>query len=153
MKQSAQTLIGWSELVDLPGWKVTRLRAKIDTGARSSALHVADLRVRLDGYVEFDVVLDREKSHRRRHVVAAIKRISRVRSSTGKFTQRYFVETVLRLGGVEKTIEISLVDREEMIFRMLLGRTALSGDFIIDPARRRVVSKQSRTKKRKKEQT
>lgn len=153
MKTTGPTLIGWNELVDLPDWKVSRLRAKIDTGARSSALHVADLQIRPNGYVEFDVVLDRKKRHRRRHVVAAVTRISRVRSSTGKYTRRYFVKTTLRLGAVEKTIEISLVDREKMIFRMLLGRTALSNDFIIDPARRRIVSKQNRTKKRKKAKT
>ena len=153
MKSNRQTLIGWNELIDLPAWNVKRLRAKIDTGARSSALHVTDLRVLPDDRVAFDVVLDRKKSHRRRQVVAPVTRVSRVRSSTGKYTRRYFVKTLLRLGEVEKTIEVSLVDREEMLFRMLLGRTALSHDFLIDPGRRRLASESKPTRKKKKELT
>jgi len=149
MKRAPQTLIGWNELVDLPAWNVKRLRAKVDTGARSSALHVADLRVLLDGRVAFEIVLDRKKLHRRRHVIAPVTRVGRVRSSTGKYTRRYFVTTTLRLGPVEKTIELSLVDREEMLFRMLLGRTALSGDFVIDPARRRLATTPKPTGKKR----
>ena len=146
MKPGTQTLIGWNELVDLPDWNVKRLRAKVDTGARTSALHVTDLKPLPEDRISFDVVLDRKKSHRKAHVVAPISRVGRVRSSTGKYTLRYFVKTTLRLGGVEKTIEISLVDREKMMFRMLLGRTALSGPFLIDPARRRVVSRPAKPK-------
>lgn len=149
MKREGQTLIGWNELVDLPAWNIKRLRAKIDTGARSSALHVAELRVLPDGQVAFEIVLDRKKHHRRRHVIAPVTRVSRVRSSTGKYTRRYFVTTMLRMGPVEKTIELSLVDREEMLFRMLLGRTALSGDFIIDPSRRRLANTPKPTGKKK----
>ncbi len=134
------TLIGWNELVDLPLWGVKSLRAKVDTGARSSALHVTDLRPVDGNRVAFDVVLSRKKIHRRVHVVASVARTGRVRSSTGKYTTRYFVKTQIQLGPVAKEIEISLVDREQMLFRMLLGRTALSGAFLIDPSRRRVAS-------------
>lgn len=149
MSEARKTLIGWNELVDLPAWNVKRLRAKVDTGARSSALHVADLQLLPDNRLAFTVVLDRKKAHRRRHVVAPITRVGRVRSSTGKYTRRYFVKTILRLGGIEKTIELSLVDREEMLFRMLLGRTALTGEFLIDPGHRRLASKPIRGRKKK----
>ena len=141
MTPTRQTLIGWNELVDLPEWQVRRLRAKVDTGARSSALHVTNLIPLPDGRVRFDVVLDRKRVHRRVHVVAPVCRVGRVRSSTGRYTRRYFVRTRLVLGGVEKNIEVSLVDREKMLFRMLLGRTALAGDFVIDPGRRRLTTK------------
>jgi hypothetical protein len=144
-----RVLIGWSELVDLPVWGVSRLPAKADTGARSSALHVENLQ-RLPGRrVAFEVVLHRVKRDRRVHVVAPISRIGRVRSSTGHYTLRYFVKTLLRLGPVEQEIEISLVDREQMVFRMLLGRTALSGTFVVDPAQRRMARR--RPKKTRKE--
>jgi len=125
-------LIGWTEYVDLPDWGVRRLLAKVDTGARSSALHVENIHELPRGLVAFDVVLHRERRDRRVHVRAHITRRSRVRSSNGQLSPRLFVRTTLRLGGVEKSIEVGLVDRAEMIHRMLLGRAALAGPFLID---------------------
>ena len=141
-------LIGWTEYVDLPDWGVSRLRAKVDTGARSSALHVENIQELPRNHVRFDVVLHRLKRDRRVHVVALVKRRSRVRSSSGHRSQRIFVETTLRLGAVEKTIEVSLVDRQKMIHRMLLGRAALSGSFVIDVGRRMVQSPRKRKVKK-----
>jgi hypothetical protein len=142
-----KVLVGWNEDIDLPLWGVKRLGAKIDTGARSSALHVADLEELPRGRVRFDVVVHRE--HRDRHVpvVAKVSRRSRVKSSNGHFDYRYFVKTRLRLGSVEKEIEISLVDRGKMIHRMLLGRTALAGDFVVDVSRRHLHGKRRKKKK------
>lgn len=136
-------VIGWNELVDLPDWGIEGLRAKIDTGARSSALHVDALEEVGNDRIAFDVVLHRRKKDHRTRVTAAISRRSRVRASTGHYTMRYFVKTLLRVGPVEREIEVSLVARENMIFRMLIGRTALSGAFIVDPAHRRVLTPNS----------
>jgi len=143
-------LVGWNEFVDLPDWGIQRLGAKIDTGARSSALHVEDLEILPRGRVRFRVVVHRE--HRDRHVsvVAPISRRGRVRSSNGQFDQRFFVKTTLKLGPVEKEIEMSLVDRGHMIHRMLLGRTTLDGDFLVDVSRRHVQDREARRKKKKK---
>ena len=141
-------LIGWNELVDLPDWGVRNLRAKVDTGARTSALHVDRLHEVGRHRVGFDVVLHRQRRDRRIHVIAPVVRIGRVRSSTGHFTERYFVETTLRLGPVVKRIEVSLVDREKMAFRMLLGRTALTG-FVIDPAHRQLGARRTVRKRTK----
>lgn len=129
-------VIGWTELVDLPEWGVKRLRAKVDTGARTSALHVENIEELPRDFVRFDVVLHRKKRDRRIHVKAKVSRRGRVRSSTGHQTQRIFVETTLRLGPIEKRVEVSLVDREKMIHRMLLGRAALSGPIVVDVDRR-----------------
>ena len=129
-------LIGWTELVDLPEWGIRRLRAKVDTGARTSALHVQNIEELPRGKVRFDVVLHRKKRDRRIHVLTSITRRGRVRSSNGQLTERLFVQTVLRLGPVEKRIEVSLVDRQKMIHRMLLGRSALTGPILIDVDRR-----------------
>ena len=137
-------LIGWTEYVDLPDWGVRRLRAKVDTGARSSALHVENIRLLPRDIVLFDVVLHREKRDRRVQVRARVVRRSRVRSSNGQLSQRLFVETTLRLGPVEKTIEVSLVDRTRMIHRMLLGRAALAGPFLVDVDHRMVQSRRKR---------
>jgi hypothetical protein len=142
-----RVLIGWTEFVDLPDWGVKRLRAKIDTGAKTSALHVDKIEELPRGRVRFDVVLHRHKRDRRIHVKTRISRRARVRSSTGHMTERLFVKTRFVLGSVEKEIEVSLVDRERMIYRMLLGREALMGPFLIDVNRRMV--QQRRRKKRK----
>ncbi|MGH0028421.1 MAG: ATP-dependent zinc protease [Myxococcota bacterium] len=143
-------VIGWTEFVDLPEWGVKRLRAKVDTGARTSALHVENIEELPRGFVSFDVVLHRKKRDRRIRIRAKVSRRGRVRSSTGHLTTRLFVETTLRLGPVEKRVEVSLVDREKMIHRMLLGRAAISGPFLVDVDRRmatRARKKKARKKK------
>jgi hypothetical protein len=137
-------LIGWTEYVDLPDWGVRRLLAKVDTGARSSALHVENIRELPSGIVRFDVVLHRARRDRRVHVRAHVSRRSRVRSSNGQLSPRLFVETTLRLGGVEKSIEVGLVDRTKMIHRMLLGRAALAGPFLVDVDHRMLQSRPRR---------
>lgn len=133
-------LAGWREIVALPDWGIRRIRAKLDTGARTSVIHVADLEVVAGDLLRFDIVLARNEPLRRIRVEAPLTRIARVRSSTGHEQVRYFVQTRMRLGPVDRLIEISLVCRARMRHRMLLGRSALAGDFIVDPARRYLVS-------------
>lgn len=129
-------LIGWTEYVDFPDWGVRGLRAKVDTGARTSALHVDDIRELSRDRVRFDVVLHRKHSDRRVPVTTPVRRRGRVRSSTGHFSERIFVATRLRVGPVEREVEMSLVDRQGMLFRMLLGRSALAGHFAVDVGHR-----------------
>ncbi len=130
-RSEERPVLGWSEYVALPEWGISGLRAKTDTGARTSALHVDAIEeVNRGRDVRFEVVLHRRKQHRRVRVVAPISRRGRVRSSNGHYTTRIFVTTVLRIGPIEREVEISLVDREKMIYRMLLGRSALHGVLI-----------------------
>ncbi len=132
-------VIGVTEYVDLPNWRILSLRAKIDTGARSSALHVENIRELEGDRVRFDVRLSRSQSERRVTVEASIVRRGRVRPSSGESEARIFVATKVRIGPVEREIELSLVDRGRMIFRMLIGRRALAHAFLIDPSRRYVL--------------
>jgi hypothetical protein len=134
-------IIGVTEYVDLPEWRISRLRAKIDTGARSSALHVENIRELASGRVRFDVRLSRNQSERRVTVEAPVERRGRVRASNGEVETRIFVVVRLRIGPVEREIELSLVDRGRMIFRMLIGRRALAHSFLVDPSRRYVLRK------------
>jgi hypothetical protein len=143
----SKLLIGWNEYIDIPEWGIRRLRAKVDTGARSSALHVENIEELPRDRVRFDVVLHRVKRDRRVHVTARIARRGRVRSTTGHYEWRIFVKAPLRIGPVEREVEVSLVDRERMIFRMLLGRTALSGPFLIDPSHRHLLAPRRRVRK------
>ena len=143
--RTEKVLIGWTEYIDLPDWGIRKLRAKVDTGARTSALHVEGVKILPRGRVGFFVVLNR-KSKRRVWVETHLVRYSRVRSSSGTSEMRPFVRATLQLGTKRHPIEISLVDRGDMIFRMLLGRQALAGPFLIDPGRRHVTGERRRRK-------
>lgn len=123
--------LGAVELVALPAWGVERLAARVDTGARTSALHVEELSELGDGRVRFAIPLAGE----RRVVEATVSRRGRVRSTSGKLTARVFVTALVRVGSVEARVELGLVDRRKMRFRMLLGRSALAGRFVVDVSR------------------
>jgi hypothetical protein len=129
-------VVGLAEYIDLPEWRVLRLRAKVDTGARSSALHVDNVRELPNGRVRFDVRLQRNRPERRVTIEAPVVRRARVRSSTGSSQLRIFVATLVRVGSVVLEAEFGLVDRQRMVYRMLLGRTALGSRFLVDPSRR-----------------
>jgi hypothetical protein len=129
-------VIGLAEYVDIPSWRIRGLRAKVDTGARSSALHVENLRELSRGRVSFDVRLHRLHSDRRVTVEAKVVRRARVRASTGVASTRIFVAVTVRIGTVVQEIELGLVDRANMLYRMLLGRMALSRHFLVDPSSR-----------------
>lgn len=140
-------IIGWREYVALPEWGIRRLEAKVDTGARTSALHVDGLE-RLPGErVRFDVVLSRRDPARRVPVIADLVRVTRVRSSTGHVQERFVVATTIRVAGLRRRVEFSLVRRDVMICRMLLGRRALAG-FLVDVNRKHEHGKPGRVRRR-----
>jgi len=127
---NTKTIIGWREYIDLPEWGIRGLRAKIDTGARSSALHVEDIKMLTKNRIRFYVVLNKKDA--RKKVIATRVRKGRVKSSIGVKTERWYVQTTLRLGGIEKKVLVNLVGREGMNFRMLVGRHTIKDDFIVD---------------------
>jgi hypothetical protein len=124
--------IGWREWAEFPAWGI-RLKAKADTGARSSAIDCAEITELPGNRVRFTVRLDR-KDKKLITLEADIVARKKVRSSTGCPTSRIFVETQLCLAGVEKGVIVSLVCRKRMIHRLLLGREALAKDFLVDPS-------------------
>jgi hypothetical protein len=148
MSGSDRPVIGWTEYVDLPEWGIRGLRAKVDTGARTSALHVENVEELPGGRVRFEVVLHRRSRDRRVRVEARVQRRGRVRSSSGHFTTRVFVATRLRLGPHEHPIELNLVEREHMIHRMLLGRSALAGRYLVDVGHKALVGRPRRRRLR-----
>lgn len=140
-------VIGWRERVGFPDWNIRGVETKIDTGARTSALHVENLRRIGSGRIRFEVVLNRKKPVQSVSVEASPVRTSLVRSSSGHRQYRYVVRTRIHIGNITRTIELSLVRRGEMICRMLLGRTALEG-FAVDVCRKYVLSERIRKMKR-----
>ncbi len=123
-------IIGWRERVELPDWSL-KLKAKADTGAKSSAIDCAEITELPNNRVRFTVRLDR-KDKKLITLEEDIKLRKRVRSSDGKASDRIFVSTTLLLAGFEKTIMVSLVCRRRMIHRLLLGREALGNDFLVN---------------------
>lgn len=139
--------VGWREYIALPDWGIDRVRVKVDTGARTSAIHVAEYEELEDGHARFEVVVSERPKMRTIMVEAPLVREAVVKPSSGKRQRRPVVKTTMRLGGVEKEIEISLVSRKGMLCRMLLGRTALKHDFIVDVSRTYLASEKRRKKK------
>ncbi len=141
--------IGWKELVDLPELGLRRLKGKIDTGARTSTLHVRSL-VYLPspagggadgpgdaiGSRTAEVTLAPDRRDPSLLVTARVQvlRQVEVRDSGGHLELRPLIATELVLGPVHKRIFVTLSDRSGMLFRMILGRKALEGDFVVDPA-------------------
>ena len=130
-------VLGWREWVALPALGIGAVRAKVDSGARSSALHVDDHWRFLDGGVPWvGFRLSPYGVHGPATEAAAPVLDERdVTDSGGHRTRRVFVRTRLRLAGIEREIDINLSNRLGMLFPMLLGRTAMASVFTIDPAR------------------
>jgi hypothetical protein len=134
MKQpyAAKKVIGWKETIDLPDWGIEHIVSKSDTGAKRSALDVSNVVELPDNKVQFDIVFDRKDRSTTRTVIADIAHQTHVRSSNGQRHERYFVLTRVAIAGVVKEVEFSLVSRESMACRILLGRRALEDDFLVD---------------------
>lgn len=130
-------IIGWREWVGLPDLGVDPIRAKIDTGARTSAIHAFRERVvyeRGAPHVAFWVRPGHRGSRPPVECIAEIHDEREIKSSTGHTQRRYVIETSLSLGGLVWPIELTLADRDPMGFRMLLGRQAIRGRCLIDPS-------------------
>jgi hypothetical protein len=128
-------VLGWREWVALPDLDIALIKAKIDTGARSSALHAFFIDPYNRGgqrWVMF-AIHPKQKSDISVECHAPIKDRRLVTDSGGHKQRRYVIETRLQLGSAIFNAEITLTNRDSMLFRMLLGRTALNDRFIIDP--------------------
>jgi hypothetical protein len=131
--------VGWCETVALPELGVSSLPAKIDTGARTSALHVASLREEGwtgDGRPLVALEVPTGVGDGTTIARAPIAEYTWVRDSSGHAARRPVIETTLRLGPIESRVRVSLTDRGDMSFPMLVGRTALAGRARVDPGRR-----------------
>ena len=136
MIESSRLLIGWREWIALPDLHLPAIKAKVDTGARTSSLHAFDV----ESFHERGVLKVRFKVHpmqRRSDIVvtcvAPVIDYRSVSDSGGHHEKRFVIETTLHLGILKFPIEMTLANRETMSHRMLLGRSAMKL-LIIDPA-------------------
>jgi hypothetical protein len=131
-----KTMLGWREWVALPELKLAKIKAKIDTGARSSALHAFAIEPYRKGgqrWVMFAIHPLQKNCDVSIECHAPIKDRRLVMDSGGHKQRRYVIETQLVMGQSVIRAEMTLTNRDSMRFRMLLGRTAMDARFIVDP--------------------
>ena len=127
--------IGWREWVELPDLKIKRVKAKVDTGARSSSLHASAFEYfESEGkrFVRFQVHPFQRHPERTHAAVAPLLDIREIKSSSGNVTRRPVILAQIRLMGDQWPVELTLAERTEMGFRMLLGREAIRNRFVVD---------------------
>lgn len=134
--ETSKRIVGWREAIAIPALGVEEIIAKVDTGARTSAIHAFFVEPFTgdDGraWVRFGLHPIRKQQHPELVVEAPVKDRRQVSDSGGHTEERYVIETELHVGDEVVLAEVTLTDRESMAYRMLLGRTALRGHFIVD---------------------
>lgn len=140
-KKAKPTTIGWKEYVYLPQWNIKRLKAKMDTGARTSAIHASKVQKLSARKLVLLLHPHRKKSDKTYRVVAPITQYKWVTDSGGHREKRPVVKTSVVIGKKKKRIELTVTNRDNMLFRLILGRKALEKDFVVDPSRKYLVSK------------
>jgi hypothetical protein len=125
--------IGWRELVNLPELGLRAIPAKVDTGARTSSLHATILEeFEREGELFVRFAVDFETQHVRQVCEAVHIDWRGVTSSNGETQLRRIIKTPLKIGNVRFRAEISLADRSDMRFPMLIGRSSLRRRFVVD---------------------
>jgi hypothetical protein len=130
--------LGWREWCVLPDLGIPAIKTKVDTGAKTSALHTFKLMPFREGgidYIRFFVHPLQKNGNVVRECVARIKEERQVTDSGGHKELRFIIETRVLIGNITRRVEMSLTNRDTMRFRMLLGRRAMTGNTVVDPAK------------------
>ncbi len=136
-EQTDRMIVGALELCELPELGLQELEVRVDTGAKTSSLHVDNMRrFKKDGkpWIRFDI---HPNIHRVEEVVeceARIEDIRKIKSSNGVSQERYVIKTPIAMGGQTWKIEITLTDRSDMNYLMLFGREGMGDKVLVDPS-------------------
>ncbi|WP_373028533.1 ATP-dependent zinc protease [Sulfurovum sp.] len=133
-------VVGYIESVDLPEIELFDLDAKIDTGADSCSLHCDDMKVEGD-VVTFLLHDEVHEAYHGKKITLPIYKIKRVKSSNGRSEERIFIKSSIKLGYKTYEAEISLTNRENMKYPMLIGRRFLSHHYLIDVSHKYITKK------------
>lgn len=151
MKRFAKTVIGWEEWLALPDLKLPAMKAKVDTGAKTSALHAYNIRAFVEdgrNMVKFKIHPLQRNTKLSIDCVAPLVAEREVISSNGESETRYVIRTALVFPDRCVETELTLTSRHKMAFRMLLGRDTLrAAKFIVDPSKAFLLGKVSQAKK------
>ncbi len=142
-------VLGWREWLSFPDLGIDRIKAKVDTGARTSCLHaffVEPFEKGRKDWVRFGIHPRQGDTDEAVYCEAPLKDRRTVRDSGGHEELRYVIEAEVLIGPHRHTVEVTLTDRDSMKFRVLLGRTAIREHYVVDSGRSYV---QSRRRKRK----
>ena len=158
MKNNTKSLLtlGWREWVSLPALGIERIKAKVDTGARTSALHAFEIEeIQNQGRrcVRFKMHPLQRDNDTEIECVADVIDQRVVRDSGGHKELRWVIRTDVLIGPHRWPAEFTLTSRDDMLFRMLLGRTAIKNKAIVNPSRSYLVGKATMTSKADKDQT
>lgn len=144
-RRDPKIVIGWREWLALPDLGLSRIKAKVDTGARTSTLHAFSVEPFTHDsgaeWVRFGVHPVQWDLETEVYCEAPVIDRRNVRDSGGHQGERYVISTSIVMGATELQAEVTLTARDDMLFRMLLGRTAMRGLFVVDPARSFLLSK------------
>lgn len=138
MTTKQKAIIGRLETIALPELAIADIQVRVDTGAKTSSLHVDNIvKFKKNGklMVKFDLHPDVYNVEEIISCEAPIHDIRRVKSSNGTSEQRYVILTEVQLGEVNWSIEITLTDRSDMSYLMLFGREAIGKRFLVDPSK------------------
>ncbi len=147
---ASKPVVGWREWAALPLFDIKAIKVKIDTGARTSALHAFNISPFLKNgkdCVRFDVHPFQRNDEVYNTCMAEVVDYRWVTNSGGGREKRFVVVTMLHLASDAWPIEVTLTDRDQMGFRMLLGRTAMERRLVVDPARSYCLGKPKKNKK------
>jgi hypothetical protein len=138
MKSKEKKIIGRLESIALPELGIEDMQVRVDTGAKTSSLHVDNIVKYIENgqpWVKFDIHPDIHNVEKLIACKALISDIRKIKSSNGNAEQRYVIETPMTLGKETWPIEISLTDRADMNYLMLFGREAIGKRLLVDPSK------------------
>lgn len=135
-KKYPKILVGSLERCDLPAFMIEGLEMRVDTGAKTSSLHVdniVEFEQQGEPWISFDIHPDVHNVDRVVNKKAKVKDVRKIKSSSGEAERRFVIDTDIVLGGLRWPIELTLTDRSSMTYLMLLGREAMKGRILVDP--------------------
>lgn len=136
--ETQKLIVGSLETCDLPELGIFDLEIRVDTGAKTSSLHVDNLSKFQKGgrpWLKFDIHPDAYQTKKVITCEAILHDLRRVKSSNGESEQRYVIQTTLKLGADQWPIQITLTDRSDMSYLMLLGREGMADRLLVDPSK------------------